>query len=174
MTTSILQQHGLFKARQSKNPYKIGTAERKILIVFVYYVILAVIALLSFSLTVRDGNTFITEVYKYFNCESKGVDPNNPCDTSGYRKVLHIALTSLSYILLGIFPVFNFLFVINVHELKSFLKRKFPFLFERPGKKRAAKFQVSTSETPSSTSSTTGMLSSSTPQTPRDKKSFKY
>ena len=169
-----IQQHGLFKARHSKNPYTIGTAERKILMVFVYYVILAVIALLTFSISIRDLPSFIKEVLLYFNCESRGVDPTNPCDTSGYSQYFHTALLTSSYILLGIFPVFNLTFVINVRELKVFLEGRLPFLFKRSKGSclRAAKFQVS--DTPSSPSTTTMGMSSSTSQTPREKLTFKY
>lgn len=167
-----LQQHGLFKARQSKNPYKIGTAERKILIVFVYYIILVVIALTAFTLTIRDEEEFSSAVLRYFECESKGVDPDNPCDPSSYIKLLHIALTSLSYILLGLFPMVNFIFVISVRELKQYMRKQCPFLFKRP-RRKASKFQLS--DTPSSTTSTqTGTMLPSTPQTPRDKKHFIY
>lgn len=167
-----LQQHGLFKARQSKNPYKIGTAERKILIVFVYYIILAVVALTAFTLTIRDEEDFSSAVLSYFQCESKGVDPNNPCDTSSYTTLLHIALTSLSYILLGLFPMINFIFVISVRELKQYMQKQCPFLYKRP-KRKAAKFQVS--DTPSSTTSTqTGSVLPLTPQTPKEKKHFIY
>ena len=120
-----------------------------------YYVLLAIIALLAFSLTTRDAERFTFEVLRYFQCESKGIDPSNPCDNSGFLDVLHVGLTSLSYILLGIYPSVNFIFVINVQELKQYLKGRFPFLFGRT-KRKAAKF---VSDTPSaSTSSTTGML----------------
>ena len=134
-----------------------------------YYVILAVIALLAFSLTTRDGDRFISEVLSYFECERKGVDPDNPCDTSGYISLLNVAITSISYILLGLFPLVNFIFVINVRELKQQVKNWLPHLFKRP-KRKAAKFQVS--DTPS-TGSTAGMLPS-TPQTPREKKNFNF
>ena len=167
----LSQQHGLFKARQSKNPYKIGTAERKILIVFVYYIVLAVIALLAFTMTIRDGERFTVEILNYFECERKGHDPDNPCDTSGYTRVLHVGLTSLSYILLGLFPMVNFTFVVNVRELKQYLRAKVPFLFKLP-KRKGAKFQVSDTSS-SSTSSTTGMLPS-TPAAAGEKKTFKY
>lgn len=137
----------------------IGTAERKILIVFVYYVILAVIALLAFLMTIRDEEKFIHELGIYFVCERKGHDPDNPCDTSGYTKVLHVGLTTLSFILLGLFPMVNFMFVISVRELKRYLEKKFPFLLKLPKRKGAKIVQIS--DTPSSsTSSTTGMLSS--------------
>ena len=111
---SVLQQHGLFKARQSRNPYKIGTAERKVLIVFVYYVILTVISLTAFTLIVQDADRLSSALLRYFECESKGVDPNNPCDPNTYIKLQHVAVISLSYILLGLFPVVNFVFVISV------------------------------------------------------------
>ena len=132
-----------------------------------YYVILAVIALLAFSLTTRDENQFATEVLHYFECERKGVDPDNPCDTSGYTSLPDVAITSISYILLGLFPSVNFIFVINVRELKQQLKTWFPHLFKRL-KRKATKFQVS--NTPS-TGSTTGMLPT-TPHTTSEKKRF--
>ena len=126
----ILQQHGLFKARQSRNPYKIGTAERKLLIVFVYYVVLTVISITAFTLIVQDADRLLLARLRYFECERKGVDPNNPCDPNIHIKLEHVALTSLSYILLGLFPVVNFVFVISVRELKEQLQKWFPRLFK--------------------------------------------
>ena len=104
----------------------IGTAERKILIVFVYYVFLAVFALLTFSLSIRNEDQFITEVLKYFKCESKGIDPDNTCDTNGYLKHRQVALISISHILLGLYPVVNLIFVINFQELKKHMKKWIP------------------------------------------------
>ena len=125
----ILQQHGLFKARQSRNPYTIGTAERKLLIVFVYYVVLTVVALTAFTLIVQDAEKLISARLLYFQCESKGIDPDNPCDPNIHIKLDHVALTSLSYILLGLFPVVNFVFVISVRDLKETLRKRCPCLF---------------------------------------------
>ena len=135
-----------------------------------YYVVLAVIALSAFTLTVRDEESFSLAVLRYFECERKGVDPNNPCDPSIYTKRLHIALTSLSYILLGLFPMVDFIFVINIRELKQYAQKQCPCLFKRP-KRKTAKFRPS--DTPSSTSSTAGILPS-TLQTPRENKRFVY
>lgn len=128
------------------------------------------IALSAFTLTVRDEERFSLAVLRYFECERKGVDPNNPCDPNSFTKLLHVALTSLSYILLGLFPMVNFIFVINIRELKQYAQKQCPCLFKRP-KRKTATFQQS--DTPSSTSSTTGMLPS-TPQTPRERKHFIY
>ncbi len=152
----VLQQHGLFQARHSKNPHKTGTAERKILIVFVYYVLLAVFAVLGFSLANRDAERFITEVIRYFQCERKGVDPDNPCDTSGYENIPNIYIALLSYVLIGMYPLINFLYVIDVQELKQHLRDRYPSQFKRSvvQKTTGTRIQGSTNN------STAGMLSS--------------
>ena len=114
-----MQHHGLFKSslRQSKN--KIGAAERKILIVFVYYVVVIIFTLLGATLRVRDREHTTNEIQCYFQCESRGVDPSNPCDTSGYFNLVTLIMSSISFILLGLFPLVNFIFVVNIRELKE-------------------------------------------------------
>ena len=126
-----MQHHGLFKAslRQSKN--KIGTAERKLLIVFVYYVIVIVAALFGASLRVRDREHVNNEIQCYFQCESRGVDPSNPCDTSGYNNPVTITMSTISFILLGLFPLVNFIFVVNIGELKECCIGLFSCLFKK-------------------------------------------
>ena len=113
-----LQQHGLFRAKQSKNPFKVGTAERKLLIIFCYYVVLGVIALTTFTVTTRNVELFTEELGQYFLCEAVG--PEDPCDRSGFEELTHPELVAVSYVLLGIFPVFNVVFAVNVNELKQF------------------------------------------------------
>ena len=130
-TQFYMQHHGLFKTslRQSKN--KIGTAERKILIVFVYYVIVIVVVVLGASLRVRDRDRTSNEIQCYFQCESRGVDPSNPCDTSGYFNIVTITMSTISFILLGLFPLVNFIFVVNIGELKEHCVKLFPCLFKK-------------------------------------------
>ena len=91
-----------------------------------YYVFLAVFALLTFSLSVQNEDQFITEVLKYFKCESKGIDPDNTCDTNGYLKHRQVALISISHILLGLYPVVNLIFVTSFQELKNNIKKWIP------------------------------------------------
>ena len=119
----------------------IGTAERKVLIVFVYYVVLAVVALTAFTLIARDKDKFFNEIIRYFACESKG--PDEPCPRN-YIQLPHSILSSLSYILLGLFPMVNFIFVISVQGLREYLQRRCPCLFRRPISE-AARFQPSSS-----------------------------
>ena len=106
-----------------------GTAERKILIVFVYYVFLSSLALFTFSQVTRDDVAFAVALQRYFECESKGVDPDNPCDKSGYESfIVNTALSSISFISLGLYPLVNLVFVIDVQEFKQWLKKRFPRL----------------------------------------------
>ena len=113
------QQQGLFRIKLSKSPFKIDTAERKILIIFCYYVLLGVIALITFTLATRDNGRLLEEITGYFRCEFTGIDAQNPCDRSRYQALLNPELNCISYILLGIFPVVNLVFAVNVEELKQ-------------------------------------------------------
>ena len=109
--------------RQSKSPFKIDTAEKKILIIFCYYVILGVITLTTFTLATKNGQRFGEEITLYFTCESLGAEMNCDSQRSAYQALLNPALNCLSYILLGIFPAINLLFAVNTEELKQWCCR---------------------------------------------------
>ena len=109
--------------RLSKSPLHIETAEKKILIIFCYYVILGVIALTALTLASKNGDRFSEEVTGYFKCELRGVVPEDPCDRSRYQALLYPVLNCLSFILLGIFPAINLVFAVNIEELKQWCCR---------------------------------------------------
>ena len=89
------------------------------------------LALLTYSLATRDTEPFISELLSYFECERRGVNQNMPCDTSGFERFfVSIVLSSISFILIGLYPVLNLIFVIDFQELKNLLKRRFPQLFK--------------------------------------------
>ena len=124
------------------------TAERRILIIFCYYVLLGVIALTAFTYSIVNSNTLLDEYKKYFLCESKGIDSNNPegCDRSGFENNKIPALTILSYILLGIFPAVNLIYAVNATELKQFC-----------GRFKMVRFSTSTADQPSFSSDATAV-----------------
>ena len=114
------QQHGLLQSKQSMlTPFKIGTAERKILIVFVYYVIFGVFALTSYTLAARDALKFIEEITTYFLCEAVP-NPEQPC-TRGYDKYSRPVITTIAIVLLGLIPVASFVFTVDTGEVKKLL-----------------------------------------------------
>ena len=122
---SQLQHHGLFRVKQlSKKQFKISMAERKILIIFCYYVLLVVIALIAFSATTRNGVQFAAALADYWLCELTGVDPENPCDElrASLQRLSFPVLTSFAYILLGIIPAVHLVFAVNISELKQKFK----------------------------------------------------
>lgn len=117
---SNMQQHGLFTSKKSS--MKIGAAERKILIVFCYYVLLAVIALTAFTLSTKNFPKTIRLFAEYFNCERNGHNSSNPCSRSEFERLNNATLTSFSYILLGLFPIVNLIYAVNIQELKVYCR----------------------------------------------------
>ena len=117
-----MQHHGLFTERHSQSKNKISTAERKILIVFVYDVIVLLLILYGRILDVRDRERFLSEINCYFQCESNGVDHGNLCATT-YMNLVTLTMTTISYILLGLFPLVNFLFIIKLRVLNQHLEK---------------------------------------------------
>ena len=116
---SFLQQNGLFKAKQAKSPYKIGTAEKKLLVIILYYVLLAVFALTTFTISTKNAVTVIKEILLYFICERDGINPSQPCDRSRFEEFNNPVPGTLSFILLGLFPCVNLIFTVNVKELRE-------------------------------------------------------
>ncbi len=118
-----LQHHGLFTERHSQSKNKISAAERKILIVFVYEVIVLLLILYGRILDVRDRERFLSEINCYFQCESSGMNHGNSCDTTTYMNQITLTMTTISYILLGLFPLVNFLFIVNLRVMNQHLEK---------------------------------------------------
>ena len=118
----IIQQYGLIKAKKSKGVFKFGTAERKILIIFCYYILLVVVALTSFTLNTRNSEPFLEALINYFFCEGRGNDPNNPCDRNTFHQYSNPELTTISFVLINIFPVINLVYALNIKEMKEKFK----------------------------------------------------
>ena len=116
-----LQQQGLLRMKLSKQPFKIGTAERKVLIIFCYYVLLVVVALTAFTDFARTFTSLGAEVAEYWQCELSGAGSENACGErkASFRAPGYTALSSISYILLGLLPAVNLIFAVNISELQQ-------------------------------------------------------
>ena len=155
-----MQHHGLFTERQSQSKNKISAAERKILIVFVYDVIVLLLILYGRILDVRDRERFLSEINCYFQCESNGVDHGNLCDKTTYMNLITLTMTTISYILLGLFPLVNFLFIIKLRVLNQHLEKWLRPCFRKSPRKekiviscRSASSSITPNQDTSSTSS---------------------
>ena len=119
----MLQRHGLLRNNSFKsslkNSFKIGTAERKLLIVFCYYVLLASVSLMAFTISTRNLTRLSQLVGEYFSCEINGHDASNPCSRSEFEALSNAGLAGSAYILLGLFPIVNLLYAVNIQELKA-------------------------------------------------------
>jgi len=101
-----------------KTPIKIGPAERKILLVFLYYITLGAVASTSFTLETKYVSQNIAATLQYFDCEKSG--RNSTCDLD-IKQFPMVTLTA--YVLIGLFPAINLVFVVNIRDLKSTFKK---------------------------------------------------
>ena len=115
----------MFKASQLKNnPFGLNVAERKLLIIFCYYVVSTVVNLTAFSDFASKSDIFEVELNRYFACELAGHDPSNPCPRT-FEGVWTEVPVIIAYGLHGILPLVNLIFVVSLQELRE----KFPRLF---------------------------------------------
>ena len=121
-----LQQHS-----KLKHIFKFGTAEKKLMIVFSYYIVLSSVALTTFTLSTRNIDILIRGIQEYFFCEQGGFDPEDRC-TRDYLKYAYPSLSTISYALLGLFPVVNLIYAINLKELKAALNKCQPKSKKKP------------------------------------------
>ena len=117
-----MQQHGLFSSKNTKSSMKIGAAERKLLIVFCYYVLLAVISLSAFTLATKNLPKTVRLFAEYFNCERNGHNTSDPCSRLEFERLNNATLASFAYILLGLFPIVNLIYAVNIQELKVYCR----------------------------------------------------
>lgn len=109
--------------KQKKGCFKIGSGEKKILIVLLYYALLVEFSLMAFTLGARNLTQFRTAVVTNFVCESQGYNPEAPCDRSQLESLKYPGINVLAYSLLLLFPVINFTYVIKFRVLKKWLCR---------------------------------------------------
>ena len=108
----------LLQARLHINP-----VELKILIVFAYSVVFAVIGLITFTVGARNARALEQDLTTYFSCESFGSAMSCPRNfTSTFIEI--DVLVDLSLVLLAMYPIVNLVYIVNIQELKEFFKRK--------------------------------------------------
>ena len=111
-----MQQHILYKASQLKHPFSFSDTERKLLIVFWFFVVSTVISLTVFSDFARKSDIFEAELNQYFSCELHGYNPADPCDR---EQVISEVPAIFSSFFSGTLPVANLVFVISFQGLRN-------------------------------------------------------
>lgn len=74
---------------------------------------------MAFTLATRDVDQFRAAVTWFFQCELFGHNPDDPCDITLLQSLKFPGVSLVAYILLELFPVINFIYVINYRMLKK-------------------------------------------------------
>ena len=101
-----------------RGQFQIGSGEKKILIVLIYYAILNVFALMAFTLAIRNANQFRHAVKWNFLCESRGHYPDSPCDRSQVDGLKYPEVNIVAYFMLVSIPSVNFIYILNYRKMK--------------------------------------------------------
>lgn len=118
-----LKQHVLHKASQQRSRLSVSVTERKLMIVFWFFVLSTVINYTAFSEFVRKADLFEAELNKYFICELGGHDRMNPCDRERVERILSEVPVILAYAFSGFLPLANLVFVISFQGVKNIFSR---------------------------------------------------
>ena len=118
-SANSFQQHTATK-KTSKTKIHFGTAEKKLLILFFYYVLLGSEALVAFALNAKSIGAFVDAVIMYFICESSGSGINGKCGSQmkAYESLNNVGLSILAYVLLGLLPAVSLLYVVQFGAVK--------------------------------------------------------
>ncbi len=111
-----------FRSRKKRRS-QLGSGEKKIVIVLLYYTFLVEFALTGYTLATRSVSQFRLAIQHNFLCECMGHNPEAPCDRSQLEGLRYPGVSLVAYMLLVLFPVINFTYVINFRKLKRWFYR---------------------------------------------------
>ena len=127
MLSSALQNCIFRRKFQAKNS-SLAVIETKIFIALIYYAVFGIVALSDYALFTENHNNYISEVQKYFVCEAMG--SGSKCDRSRFERQQRTWLHGTAYVLLGLLPLVNVIFVVSwksaIHHLKNIWENSSP------------------------------------------------
>lgn len=110
--------------RSHKEDDEIAFPELKVLIISCYYVIFAVFIVTTFTITHAQMEAqLLRDIGSYFACEATGT--SSECERS-FAELGGEIFSILSLILIGLFPIVNLAYVLNIQELKHYISRHAP------------------------------------------------
>ena len=124
MICKYLQEKEIIKRRITslKHHATVNAAEMKILIIFVYFSVFLGSILVTFTIRLHGFENLITDIGKYFTCESFGIQED--CIRS-FERVESEASAIITYALIGFYPLVSLIYVVNIQELRQ----KYSWLF---------------------------------------------
>ena len=122
------------------------TAETKVLLLLCYYIIISLVYLIATCLLYWQLDIYIEMLFAYLSCEAKGATPNEePCRKNALQSNPFIALYTVDFALLALFPVVSVTYATNLREMKNawrILRTKFDNVV---GKKSSVNFNTENS-----------------------------
>ena len=88
-------------------------AEVKVIIISCCFAVLGLGATLAFAISSRSLDGIMSEVLDYFECELNGVNPDQPCERSGFERLLNPASKVIGYAALALYPVITLIYFIR-------------------------------------------------------------
>ena len=118
----ILQNYGLFKHGKTQCII-FSVPEVKILILLSYFIVLGIMTLVNFSVTIKEADPFLDDLFRYFTCQLGGFNPECEDIRRQFEKHLKPGLSGANYLLVGLITWVNLLFTIQVEDVKRVVKR---------------------------------------------------
>lgn len=102
---------------------KFGSAEKKTCVLLCYYVVVSLLGLTGVTVDSRTGLDYARQELLYFTCESGGRKVDEPCIRASLEDFNSAGIVIMSFILVGMIPMVNFLLTIKYSEVLRILKR---------------------------------------------------
>ncbi len=109
--------------------FGLSTAEKKLLLVFVYYLLFGYLDVINFTVSTASISELSQYTREYLQCEALRVDPDYVCPRQFEEVRTSLAFSLVTYVLLGFYPVINLVFAVNKSELQAKLVNTFPSIF---------------------------------------------
>ena len=129
-----LQRRQLFEKKKSKCfLISFSVPEVKILILSCYFILFGIMALINYSVSIRDADIIVERLLDYFVCQAYGYSADHTCyaEYDRFRSVLKPEFNSTTYFLVGLLPWLNLLFAIQVSDIKKVVQNVAHFYSSR-------------------------------------------
>ena len=115
-----------FKAKYMaiRQQLRMNMAEIKILIALCYYFLLTAFLLAAITIPATNYPNFMADISEYFLCESTGTNPNKKVCERNFERFDSRMVLIASILIVGMFPIVNLIYVLNVQEIKKILSRR--------------------------------------------------
>ncbi len=111
------------KCKNIRQQLRMNKPEIKILLALCYYIFLGAFILAALTVPASNYSQYVKAVSDYFHCESTGFNPNKKVCERNFEEFDGRTVFTIGLCFLGMFPIFNLLYILNVQEIKKILSR---------------------------------------------------